>query len=96
MASLYAEDAGFLDPSLGKEFIEKSREETIARYTELQHMFPDIRDTILHIYSSGETVTVEFLSTGTAPDGTSFSLPIVSILTIRNGLIIRDATYYDL
>jgi len=96
MAELYAENALFLDPSFGKEFVSKSRAETIAKYTEMQSMFPDIHDEVKNLYSFGETITVEFTSTGTAPDGTKFSLPIVSILTIKDGLIVKDATYYDL
>lgn len=96
MSELYTEQAQFLDPSFGPELVIKSRSETIAKYSEMQAAFPDIQDTIQNIYPSGETVTVEFISTGTAPDGTIFSLPIVSILTIRDGLIVKDATYYDL
>ncbi len=96
MTDLYAEQAQFLDPSFGPELVTKSRTETIAKYEEMQSAFPDIHDAVQNIYPSGETVTVEFISTGIAPDGTKFSLPIVSILTIREGLIVKDATYYDL
>lgn len=96
MAELYAENALFLDPSFGKAFVPKSRAETIAKYTEMQIMFPDIHDEVKNLYPSGETIAVEFTSTGTAPDGTNFSLPIVSILTVKDGLIVKDATYYDL
>lgn len=95
MADLYSDSALFLDPAFGKEFVSKSRAETIAKYAELQTLFPDIHDEVTHILPSGENVIVEFISSGTAPDGTTFSLPIVSILTIRNGLIVKDATYYD-
>lgn len=95
MSDLYADDALFLDPSFGKEFVSKSRTETIAKYAEMQAMFPDIRDEVTNLYPSGETVTIEFVSTGATSDGTKFSLPIVTILTIRNGLIVKDATYYD-
>ncbi|MBX2915218.1 MAG: nuclear transport factor 2 family protein [Cyclobacteriaceae bacterium] len=96
MSELYAEPAQFLDPSFGPEVVIKSRSETIAKYSEMQAAFPDVQDAVQNIYPSGETVTIEFISTGTAPDGTKFSLPIVSILTIRDGLIVKDATYYDL
>lgn len=96
MADLYIEPASFLDPAYGKEYFLKSREEIMARYAELQRTFPDIRDAVTNIYPSGETVVVEFVSTGTKPDGTSFTLPIVSILTIEKGMIVKDATYYDL
>jgi ketosteroid isomerase-like protein len=96
MATLYAENAQFLDPSFGKEFVSKKRSETVAKYTELQEMFPDIHDRVTAMYPYEKTVVVEFVSTGTAPDGTKFSLPIISVLTIENGLIVKDATYYDL
>lgn len=96
MTDLYAEEAQFLDPSYGTEFVTKSRAETIAKYNEMETIFPNIHDEVKNIHPSGETVIVEFISTGTAADGTTFSLPIVSLLTIRNGLIIKDATYYDL
>lgn len=96
MTDLYAEQAQFLDPSFGPEIVTKSRAETMAKYKEMQALFPDIHDAVQNIYPSGETVTIEFISTGTAPDGTKFSLPIVTIFTIRGGLIVKDATYYDL
>lgn len=96
MADLYSDSAVFLDPAFGKSSVVKTRAETIAKYSEMQTMFPDVHDQVKNMYSCDEVITVEFVSTGTAPDGTTFSLPIVSILTIRNGLIIKDATYYDL
>lgn len=96
MVDLYAEEAKFLDPSFGVEPVSKTRSETIAKYTELQKMFPDIHDEVKAMYPNQNTVVIEFISTGTAPDGTTFRLPIVSILTIENGLIVKDATYYDL
>jgi steroid delta-isomerase-like uncharacterized protein len=96
MTDLYAEQAQFLDPSFGTELVTKSRSETITKYEEMQTMFPDLHDAVKNIYPSGQTVVVEFISTGRATDGTTFSLPIVSVLTIRDGLIIKDATYYDL
>lgn len=96
MTSLYAEQALFLDPSFGKEFVSKSRSETVAKYAEMEKMFPNIHDEVTGLYASENTITVEFISTGTAPDGTKFVLPIVSVLTFKEGLIIKDATYYDL
>ena len=59
-------------------------------------MFPDIKDRIVNIYPSGDKhVVVEFISTGTAPDGTKFELPICTIFTIENGKITKDFTYFD-
>jgi len=38
---------------------------------------------------------VEFVASGTAPDGSPFELPIAAIFTIENGVITHDFTYYD-
>ena len=96
MTSLYAEDASFLDPSYGKAYVTKSRQETIEKYTEMEKMFPDIRDEVVGTYPSGDVVTVEFISTGKMNDSISFTLPIISVLTFKDGLIVKYATYYDL
>lgn len=96
MSEFYAEDADFLDPSFGKSYVKQSRAELAKKYAEMQKMFPDIRDDITDIHVAGETVIVQFTSRGTAVDGTYFELPIVSVLSFRDGLIVRDATYYDL
>jgi ketosteroid isomerase-like protein len=95
MSEFYTESAQFLDPSFGSDYVSKTRIETAAKYQEMQTMFPDIHDTVTGMYASDDKVTVEFVSTSTAPDGTKFRLPIVSILTFKNGLIVKDATYYD-
>lgn len=95
MAEFYSASAQFLDPSFGQDYVSKTRSETEAKYREMQAMFPDIHDEVVGVYASGDKVTVEFISTGTAPDGTKFKLPIVSILTFENALIVKDATYYD-
>jgi ketosteroid isomerase-like protein len=96
MANLYAESADFQDPSLGIDVVKQTRAQTIQKYTTLNETFKDIRDDITHIYVSGEkNVIVEFVSSGTAPDGSAFKLPICTIFTIENGVITQDFTYYD-
>lgn len=96
MAGMYTESADFKDPSLGQSIVKQTRAQTIKKYTELQQQFPNIHDEIIRIYPSDDThIIVEFVSTGTAQDGTSFSLPICTILTIENGFITKDFTYYD-
>ena len=95
MAAMYAEKAEFKDPSLGPGIHLQTRKEFIAHYTALQEMIPDVRDSVVNIYPSGESVIVEFVSTGTAPDGTKFTLPICAILTFEDGLIVKDYVYYD-
>lgn len=96
MAALYSDSAVFLDPSFGKDYVRQSREQTIAKYGELQKIFPDITDKVVGIYPSGDKVITEFISTGKSDQGFALNLPIVTVLTIRDGLVISDATYYDL
>ncbi|KAB7730422.1 nuclear transport factor 2 family protein [Rudanella paleaurantiibacter] len=96
MAELYTEVADFKDPSLGEGIVKQTRQQTIKKYSELGVMFPDVKDEVVQIYSSGEKhVIVEFISSGTAPDSTKFTLPICTIFTIENGKITKDFTYYD-
>lgn len=95
MAKLYADPATFLDPSFGIKEVSKTRAETVAKYKGMQETFPDLHDEVVAIYPSGDNITVEFVATGTAPDGTKFTMPIITVFTFKDGLIVRDATYYD-
>lgn len=96
MANMYAETADFKDPSLGTETVKQTRQQTVEKYTALQAAIPELRDEILQIYPSGnQHVIVEFVSSGTAPDGSKFRLPICTVFSIENGLITKDFTYYD-
>lgn len=96
MAAMYAEKAEFKDPAYGTEAIMQSRADIVAHYSELAQMIPDVQDDVKNLYPSGERhVVVEFISKGTGPDGQPFGLPISSILTINNGVITADYTYYD-
>ena len=96
MADLYVEITDFKDPSFGTEITKQTRQQTVQKYAEMSKMFPDIKDEVVQMYDSGNNiVVVEFISTGTAPDGTKFKMPICSIYTIENGKIVKDFTYYD-
>lgn len=96
MAALYADTALFLDPSLGTTPVPQSRRQISEKYTQLHSVFPDIRDDVQNIYPSGtDRVIVEFISTGTLPDGTTMTLPICTVFTIEDGSIVQDFTYYD-
>lgn len=96
MASLYSEPAEFKDPSFGIELVTQTRLNIIEKYSEMQKTIPDLRDDVLQVYPSGERhVIVEFISSGTAPNGSKWKLPICTIFTIENGLITKDHTYYD-
>jgi ketosteroid isomerase-like protein len=96
MADLYVDVTDFKDPSFGTEITKQTRQQTVQKYSEMEKMFPDIKDEVVQIYDSGNNVVVvEFVSTGTAPDGSIFKMPICSIYTIENGKIAKDFTYYD-
>lgn len=96
LAALYAEPAEFLDPSFGTEPVQQTRAQISGKYAELAKMIPDLRDSVVAVYPSGDRhVTVQFISSGTAPDGSRFTLPICTVFTIENGLVTRDHTYYD-
>ncbi|WP_298393924.1 nuclear transport factor 2 family protein [Flavobacterium sp.] len=96
MAEMYTETADFKDPSLGSGVVKQAQMQTIAKYTALNKIFPDLKDEVKTVYPSGENhIIVEFISTGTAPDNTKFELPICTIFTIENGKITKDFTYYD-
>jgi len=96
MADMYSETAEFKDPSLGKGIVKQTRADIAAKYGGLQKTFTDIKDEIVQMYPSGENhVIVEFVSSGTAPDSTTFELPICTIFTFENGKITKDFSYYD-
>lgn len=96
MAAMYTETAQFKDPSLGAGIVPQTRTQIAQKYAELNAVFPDVRDSLVQVYPAGaQHVVVEFVSKGTAPDGSAFELPICTIFTFENGLISRDFTYYD-
>lgn len=95
MAACYADTALFLDPSFGKEYVTKTRQQTIAKYTEMAAMFPDIKDDVKAVYAAGDHVTVEFVSSGSSAQTGAWQLPICTVFTLQQGKIIKDATYYD-
>lgn len=96
MAQMYSEKAAFKDPSLGPGTVVQTRQQIAKKYAELASLFPDVHDSIVTIYPSDDKhIVVEFISTGTAPDQSKFTLPICTIFTIENGLITKDFTYYD-
>ena len=84
------------DPTLGKTIVKQNRKQIIEKYSQLHKIFPDLNDKVINIYTSGENVVVvEFISSGTALDNSKFELPICTIFTLENGLIVKDFTYFD-
>lgn len=96
LSAMYSEEADFKDPSLGSSAVRLSRDSVAARYAEMAGMIDKLHDEVLAIYPSGKDyVIVEFISTGTLPDGTRFELPICTVFKIMDGSIVADYTYYD-
>lgn len=97
MATLYADTALFKDPSFGSYPITQTHAEIIEKYKGLEEAIPDVKDSIVHVYESGDhTVVVEFISTGTMNDSSKLYLPICTIFTVNDdGKISHDFTYYD-
>ena len=95
MASYYSPNAEFLDPSFGLEYVTRTQSQTSNKYAGIQAMFPDIYDDIKEVYEDGDKVIIEFISSGSSGDTIQFKLPIITVLTFKDGKIIRDATYYD-
>jgi steroid delta-isomerase-like uncharacterized protein len=95
MANCYSDSARFLDPAFGKTYLKQTRSEVVEKYARFQRAFPDIHDEVIAMYPSENKVIVEFISTGTMAGGSAFKLPIITVLTFENDLIVKDATYYD-
>lgn len=95
MADMYVDSPEMKDPAYGIKNVTMSKADIIKKYAELQGMIPDVHDSIVRMYNSGDNVIVEFESTGTAPDKSKFVLPICTVFEIKNGKITKDLTYYD-
>ena len=96
LANMYSEISEFKDPSLEQGIVKQTRQQIVDKHSELNKIFPDLHDQIIQIYPSGDKhIIVEFVSSGTSPDNSKFELPICTILTIENGIITKDFTYFD-
>lgn len=95
MSEHYADSALFLDPAFGTTYVHQSRAEIVGKYSAMETLFPNIQDEVTTIFAQGDKVSIEFVSTGTSGDSITFTLPISCVLTLHNGLIIKDATYYN-
>ena len=95
MADMYVDKPEMKDPAYGIKNVFMTKAEIVQKYQELQQAIPDVHDSVLAMYPSGDNVIVEFESTGTAPDSTRFTLPICTVFEIKDGKITKDLTYYD-
>ncbi len=95
MADMYIEQPEMKDPAYGLKNTKMTKADIVKKYSELSQMIPDVHDNVVKMYHAGDNVTVEFESSGTAPDGSKFILPICTIFEITDGKITKDLTYYD-
>lgn len=95
MADMYIEQPEMKDPAYGIKNVKMTKADIVKKYSELNQMIPDVHDTVVNMYHTGDNVIVEFESSGTAPDGSKFVLPICTIFEIKDGKITKDLTYYD-
>lgn len=95
MANMYIDQPEMKDPAYGIKNVKMTKADIVKKYSELNQMIPDLQDNIINMYYSGDNVIVEFESSGTAPDGSKFTLPICTIFEIKEGKITKDLTYYD-
>lgn len=95
MAEMYADSTQMKDPAYGYKAVKMTPAEIQKKYEELNKTIPDVKDSVVSMYHSGDNVIVEFISKGTAPDNSKFELPICTIFEIKNGKITKDFTYYD-
>jgi ketosteroid isomerase-like protein len=96
MADMYADDAEFKDPAMGTGIVTMTKQEIVAKYSGLGEIFPDIKNSVIETYLSGDkNIIVEFMTVGTAPDDSKLELPICTIFTIENDKITKDFSYFD-
>jgi steroid delta-isomerase-like uncharacterized protein len=89
---LYADDAVYEGPDYP---MLRGNRAIADVYRSLFALIPDVTDTIKSMDRSGDKVFVEFVATGQPKGGARLTLRIFSVLEVRNGKVVRDATYYD-
>lgn len=92
IVALYAPDAVLISPGF---CADRSGAEGARRtYGELFKAFPDITDEVTASVVDDDHIAVQFVAHVGKP-GAGFSAPIANFLTLEQGLIKRDVTYFD-
>jgi hypothetical protein len=74
----------------------QTHKDIIEKYSVLGTMFPDVKDSVINIYTAENNhVVVEFISHGSMGDTSRWELPIATIFKIENNKIVEDFTYYN-
>lgn len=95
LGAMYTDTVEMMDPAMGLDVVRMSRADIQKKYTELQQLIPDVKDSLVAVYSVNGIITVEFESSGTGPDQKRFRLPICTVFRMEKGKIASDHTYYD-
>jgi ketosteroid isomerase-like protein len=94
IVALYAKDAVETSPAFCRD--RTGPEGARQTYAELFQAFPNITDDVITYVVDGDHVAVQFVARSRRPDGTfAFEVPLANFLTVRNGRIVRDETYFD-
>jgi steroid delta-isomerase-like uncharacterized protein len=94
IVALYAKDAVETSPAFCRD--RTGPEGARQTYAELFQAFPDITDDVVAYVVDGDRVAVQFVARSRRADGTfAFEVPLANFLTVRNGRIARDETYFD-
>jgi ketosteroid isomerase-like protein len=88
IVKLYAPDAvltspGYCSPRLGEAGVRRA-------YGELFKAYPDISDDVTGYVAQGDHIAVQYVV-----HFGKYTAPLASFLTLKDGLIVRDDTYYD-
>jgi ketosteroid isomerase-like protein len=92
LASLYADNArltssDFCAPRRGKAGVRRT-------YSALFKSYPGITDHVEVMVEESDKVAVRFITRSTVP-GKQFAFPLMTMLTVRNGLIVSDDTIFN-
>jgi ketosteroid isomerase-like protein len=92
IAALYAPDAVIIssDYCTPRRGPDGAAEIHAALFAEL----PQLQDEVLEYVADADTVAVKFVAHSTTP-GREFDLPIVALLEVRDGLIVRDEAIFN-
>lgn len=87
MEALYAQDAVLTSSDF---CAPRGRVDIRRTYQALFDAFPDVRDEVSKVVAEDGLVAIQFTA-----KANGLELPIVTIFTIRDGLIVRDETVFD-
>ena len=92
LSEFYSEDAIVIspeqcDPTIGRAAIQ-------ANYQGLFDAIPDVSDRLDQIVIDRNNIAVTFVASSQI-EGAEFELPIAAVLTLRDGLFVKDVVYFD-